>query len=252
LLRKRREEFETEWQALEREYPKFAQKFRRKLDRFEIVVQKREDVRSELTRTLTLIREWYLRAGQLTGLGEDIFFLAYQEVLDLLSGDEKSTDYIPLRRQVYERYSALPTYPPVIRGRFDPVQWAADPNRRTDFYDPTAKIQKIEHPSMIKGYPGSAGQVEGVVHHIDNPDEGHLLQPGEILLAVTTNVGWTPIFPKAAAVITDIGAPLAHAAIVARELGIPAVVGCSDATMRLKTGDRVRVDGGQGIVEILT
>ncbi len=66
-----------------------------------------------------------------------------------------------------------------------------------------------------------------------------------------TNVGWTPLFPRAAAVVTDIGAPLSHAAIVARELGIPAVVGCGNATMRLRTGDQVRVNGGQGTVEVL-
>jgi pyruvate,water dikinase len=71
------------------------------------------------------------------------------------------------------------------------------------------------------------------------------------LVTSTTNIGWTPLFPSAAAVITDIGASLSHAAIVARELGIPAVVGCGDATTRLKTGDRVRIDGGRGIVEIL-
>ncbi|HEY4723744.1 MAG TPA: PEP-utilizing enzyme, partial [Anaerolineae bacterium] len=53
------------------------------------------------------------------------------------------------------------------------------------------------------------------------------------------------------AIVTDVGAPLSHAAIVARELGIPAVVGCNDATMRLKTGDRIRVNGGKGTVEIL-
>jgi len=68
---------------------------------------------------------------------------------------------------------------------------------------------------------------------------------------VSTAIGWTPLFPRAAAIVTDLGAPLSHAAIVARELGIPAVVGCGDATMRLKTGDRVRVNGGQGLVEIL-
>ena len=66
-----------------------------------------------------------------------------------------------------------------------------------------------------------------------------------------TDIAWTMLFPRAAAIVTDVGAPLSHAAIVARELGIPAVVGCGDATMRLKTGDRVRVDGGQGRVEIL-
>jgi phosphoenolpyruvate synthase/pyruvate phosphate dikinase len=71
------------------------------------------------------------------------------------------------------------------------------------------------------------------------------------LVAITTNVGWTPIFPRAAAVLTDVGAPLSHAAIVARELGISAVVGCADATTRLRTGDRARVDGGRWMVEIL-
>jgi pyruvate,water dikinase len=77
------------------------------------------------------------------------------------------------------------------------------------------------------------------------------LLAGEILVASTTNVGWTPLFPKAAAIVTDIGAPLSHAAIVAHELGIPAVVGCGIATRRLATGDRVLVDGGQGVVRIL-
>jgi pyruvate,water dikinase len=95
-----------------------------------------------------------------------------------------------------------------------------------------------------------AGRVEGRVRILLTPEEGEKLQPGEILVAATTNVGWTPLFPKAAAIITDIGAPLSHAAIVARELGIPAVVGCGQATTRLKTGDRVIVDGGQGVVQI--
>jgi pyruvate,water dikinase len=78
------------------------------------------------------------------------------------------------------------------------------------------------------------------------------LQEGEIMVTVLTDIAWTPLFLRAAAVVTDVGAPLSHAAIVARELGIPAVVGCGDATMRLKTGDRVLVDGSQGTVQILS
>jgi phosphoenolpyruvate synthase/pyruvate phosphate dikinase len=85
--------------------------------------------------------------------------------------------------------------------------------------------------------------VEGLVRRLGSPEEGGLLQPGEVLVTVTTNVGWTPVFPRLAAVVTDVRAPLWHAAIVARELGIPAVVGCGNATARLKTGDRVRVNG---------
>jgi pyruvate,water dikinase len=67
-----------------------------------------------------------------------------------------------------------------------------------------------------------------------------------------TDIAWTLLFPRARAIVTDVGAPLSHAAIVARELGIPAVVGCGNAMMRLNTGDRVRVDGGRGTVEILS
>jgi pyruvate,water dikinase len=95
------------------------------------------------------------------------------------------------------------------------------------------------------------GRIEGLVRRLNAPEEGGQLQQGEILVTEQTNVGWTLLFPRAAAIVTDVGAPLSHAAIVARELGIPAVVGCGNATMRLRTGDRVRVDGGRGIVEIL-
>ena len=105
--------------------------------------------------------------------------------------------------------------------------------------------------TIITGSPGSAGQVEGTVRVLANPEEGQHLKPGEILVTVQTDIAWTLLFPRAAAIVTDVGAPLSHAAIVARELGLPAVVGCGDATLRLKTGDRVRVDGGRGVVEIL-
>jgi phosphoenolpyruvate synthase/pyruvate phosphate dikinase len=70
-------------------------------------------------------------------------------------------------------------------------------------------------------------------------------------MSLQTNIGWTVLFSRAAAIVTDVGAPLSHTAIVARELGLPAVVGCGDATRRHKTGDRVFVDGGQGFVKIL-
>ncbi len=88
------------------------------------------------------------------------------------------------------------------------------------------------------------------MRRLESAEEGDQLQPGEILVATTTNVGWTPLFPRAAAVVTDVGAPLSHAAIVARELGLPAVVGCGNATTRLHTGDRVLVDGAHGTVKI--
>src|SRR5207244_7200448 len=101
----------------------------------------------------------------------------------------------------------------------------------------------------ISGFPGAPGTVEGRARVVLTPEEGEQLQAGEILVTTVTNIGWTPLFPRAVAVVTDVGAPLSHAAIVARELGIPAVVGCGNATMRLHTGDLIRGNGGTGKVE---
>ena len=143
----------------------------------------------------------------------------------------------------------LPKYPALIRGTFNPYAWAADPNRRSDTF---IEGSVSEANVAVRGFPGSAGVVEAPVRVLGDAAEGAALQPGEVLVTTITNVGWTPLFPRAAAVITDVGAPLSHAAIVARELGIPAVVGCGNATMRLKTGDRVRVDGTAGTVEVLS
>ena len=143
---------------------------------------------------------------------------------------------------------ALPSYPALISGPFDPFAWAADPDRRTDLFLAGSALPAAE---TITGFPGSTGVVEGTARVLAAADHGHLLQSGEMLVTSVTNVGWTPIFPRAAAIVTDVGAPLSHAAIVARELGLPAVVGCGNATMRIRTGDRVRVDGSAGVVEVL-
>jgi pyruvate,water dikinase len=86
---------------------------------------------------------------------------------------------------------------------------------------------------------------------LDHPKDGEQLQEGEILVTALTDISWTPLFLRAAAIVTDVGAPLSHSAIVARELGIPAVVGCGNATVYLKTGDYVIIDGGLGVVEII-
>jgi phosphohistidine swiveling domain-containing protein len=250
LLAERRTEFEAAWQRLQARYPKKAQKLRRQIDKVGPATRMREAVRDEVTRLLWVERAWALRAGELTGLGDDIFLLTLDEILALLAGNDTATGFIPTRRETYARYRELPPYPMIIRGHFDPFKWAADPNRRNDIYDATAAVPLFTS-NTISGFAGAAGRVEGRVRVLDGPEQGDQFQPGEILVAVTTNVGWTPLFPRAAAVVTDVGAPLSHAAIVARELGIPAVVGCGSATTRLRTGDRVRVDGGEGTVEIL-
>lgn len=252
MLAAQRQRHEAAWARLQALVPRKAKAYRRKLDRLAVASRIREASRSEAVRLLGVFRTYALRAGELTGLGEDVFFLSLQEVGEVLRGNGGPCQFIPARKENHARLAALPPYPPVIRGRFDPFAWAADPNRRSDLYDAHASQRvPIRDAGAITGFPGAAGVVEGIVRQLDGPEEGDCLRQGEVLVATTTNVGWTPLFPRAAAIVTDVGAPLSHAAIVARELGIPAVVGCGDATMRLHTGDRVRVDGGHGVVEIL-
>ena len=254
LLARRDAEATAMWGEIKRDLPaKKAQEIERAIEATREANTLREATRSELTRLVGVIRAMFLRAGELARLGDGVFFLEVDEVVTVLSGDRLPVAQIPARRDAYEKYRALPALPTWICGGFDPFQWATDPNRRMDLFDARlpASARPLPVDNVVRGQPGSAGRVEGMVQRIDSPDEGERLQPGEILVASTTNVGWTPLFPRAAAVVTDVGGSLSHAAIVARELGIPAVVGCGDATLRLQTGDRVLVDGRLGIVEIL-
>ena len=250
LLASQRAEYENAWEQFQAKRPREAKKIQVKLNVVGEAARNREAVRSELTRLARLVRQFLLRVGEVTGLGDGVFFLSLHEITNALAGDESVRAFIPARRATYLKYSALPPYPSIIIGKFDPFQWAADPNRRSDYFDSRKPV--IKTINVIKGFAGAAGCIEGAVRRIDRMEDGDQVQSGEILVTVTTNVGWTPIFPRLAAIVTDVGAPLSHAAIVARELGIPAVVGCGNATMLLKTGDRVRVDGGRGIVEILS
>jgi phosphohistidine swiveling domain-containing protein len=235
---------------LETHHPGQARTLSRRIDELAAASRLREAARSELTRLFGVIRVFALRAGSLTGLDDGVFFLSVEELLETLAGHDRATAFIPARRETYRRYQTLPPLPAIIRGRFDPFAWAADPNRRTDIFDAHAPAASPASKTL-SGFAGAAGRVEGPVRILQSYAEGEQLRPAEVLVAPTTNIGWTPLFPRAAAIVTDVGAPLSHAAIIARELGIPAVVGCGNATMRLRTGDRVRVDGGRGVVEIL-
>ena len=238
------------WERLARSDPWKAAAARKLITRWAPLARGREAARSEVVRSVWVARTWVRRAGEVTGFGDDLFFLELPEVFGLLRGERAVLDQVPERRAVYEGYRALPSYPALIRGRFDPARWAADADRRVDYYDERAAAAAATD-GAITGFPGAAGVAEGTVRVLRAPEDGGQLGDGEILVTTVTNIGWTPIFPRAAAVVTDVGAPLSHAAIVARELGIPAVVGCGDATTRLHSGDRVRVDGGAGTVEVL-
>src|SRR5262249_3922959 len=103
----------------------------------------------------------------------------------------------------------------------------------------------------LTGIAGSPGVAEGrarVLHSLEQMNE---LEDGEILVAPSTATSWTPIFGRIAAAVTDAGGVMCHAAIVAREYGLPAVLGTGSATKLIETGDHVRVDGSNGVVTIL-
>jgi rifampicin phosphotransferase len=252
LLARQRADYAAAWEQFCARHPKKTTAMQRRLEKVAQAARQRETVRSEATRLIGVVRTFAVRAGEMLGLGEDIFYLTIEEVLAALAGKAAAVRLIPARQEAYQRYHALPPYPAFICGHFDPLAWAADPNRRSDFFNANQPShQAMEAGDTIRGFAGSLGVVVGSVRRLDGLEDSEQLQPGEILVTSMTNIGWTPLFPRLAAIVTDLGAPLSHAAIVARELGIPAVVGCGDATVRLKTGDQVRVDGGAGRVEIL-
>ena len=103
--------------------------------------------------------------------------------------------------------------------------------------------------ALVAGSPASAGRYTGVVRVITDEHELGLIRTGEVLVCPVTWPAWSVVFPSIGALVTDVGGVLSHPAIIAREFGIPAVVGTEDATTRLRSGQRVTVDGSRGVVE---
>jgi pyruvate,water dikinase len=250
LLAEQEEEFSIVLNRLKANFPKKAKKIENKLEKLYNASIIREEIRSKTAKAAIALRLFLNKIGQLIGLDEDIYFLTLDEILR----KKESDDLKPLvqnRKENYEKQKTLGSYPTFIRGFFDPNEWASNSNKRTDIFNSHQTNIPQSYSETVTGFAGAPGIREGIVRSLKSPEEGHLLQTGEILLTKSTNVGWTLLFPKVSAIITDIGAPLSHAAIVARELGIPAVVGCKNATMKLKTGMRVRLDGENGTIHIL-
>ena len=109
----------------------------------------------------------------------------------------------------------------------------------------------VDSAAELRGLAASPGRAIGVARVIDGPASFGDLQTGEVLVCRFTDPTWTPLFALAAGVVADAGGPLSHAAIVAREYGIPAVLGAQNATTRLQSGQRILVNGDAGTVEIL-
>jgi rifampicin phosphotransferase len=169
---------------------------------------------------------------------EDVFFLTLDELIQFSKGEFKQnvSSLVADRKEKYEWHQTLKP-PRVMTSEGEIV---------------TGSPRKGELPEgALVGSPVSAGVVEGKARIVLKPEEAHLNE-GEILVAPHTDPGWTPLFQSARALVTEVGGLMTHGAVVAREYGIPAVVGVNDATKKIKDGQMIRVDGNQGFVVILS
>ena len=176
------------------------------------------------------VGEELAQSGRLENAG-DIFFVTVPEAWATLVGE----DLRPLvreRRTVYEQE---------IRRKHVPRLLLSDGT------EPAAEAHGAAADGALRGTPASGGVVTGEARVILNPAGAHL-EPGEILVAPSTDPGWTPLFLTAGGLVMEMGGPMSHGAIVAREYGIPAVVGVPDATEHIQTGQVISVDGSEGVV----
>ena len=190
----------------------------------------------KIHRELLKLGRDFLAAGELVR-EDDLFFLSISENRAFAARDGRDwRGLIAERRQAYGRE---------LRRRQIPRLLLSDGRA---FYE--GLIPAEDSGASIVGSPVSPGMAEGVVHVVFDP-RGAALAPGEILVCPGTDPSWTPLFLSAGALVMEVGGMMTHGSVVAREYGIPAVVGVHAATTRLQTGQRVRVDGSKGIVEVL-
>jgi phosphohistidine swiveling domain-containing protein len=169
---------------------------------------------------------------------DDIFFLHLDELRSVDAGEARDwRSLVRGRRQSYAREK---------RRRRVPRLLLTDGRA---FFGGTGAGERVEAATLV-GTPVSPGVSVGIVRVVFDPGKEQLA-PGEILVCPGTDPAWTPLFLAAAGLVTEVGGLMTHGSVVAREYGIPAVVGVRDATTRLRTGDRVRVDGTSGRITIL-
>jgi phosphohistidine swiveling domain-containing protein len=208
--------------------------------RMRIFAGLRELPKFTIIRLFGMARTALLRAGQIwTEQGvlaarDDMFYLHLAELRALAAGESRDwKGLVRERRAAYRRELGRRQIPRILLsdGR--------------SFYAGLGAEGSVD--GLLVGSPVSPGVVEGVVRVILDPQRAQL-SPGEILVCPATDPGWTPLFLAAGGLVMEIGGLMTHGAVVAREYGIPAVVGVHDATQRLKTGQRVRVDGSSGVI----
>ena len=176
------------------------------------------------------IGEDLARSGVLESAG-DIFFVTLPEARSALAGRDLRS-VVGERRATYERELKRRHVPRILL---------------SDGTEPAAGEVAADADGALRGTPASPGTVSAKARVILDPT-GARLEPGEILVAPSTDPGWTPLFLTAGGLVMEMGGAMSHGAVVAREYGIPAVVGVPEATERIATGERITVDGSAGAI----
>jgi phosphohistidine swiveling domain-containing protein len=228
--------------------PRRLRAFRKLLADTQHLAAVREEQVPILTIGWPVMRRAVLRIGEaLVTAGaiahpDDVFFLTRDEVLSALTGTGPTAPVDVAERRARREEQAELVAPLTVGRTTRMMDWLWEKMPRLVGATPS-------DTAVVSGTPASPGRASGLVRVVRGPREFDQLQPGEILVAPLTAPAWTPLFTRAAGVVTDVGSLASHASIIAREYGIPAVVGCGDATARLRTGMRVTVDGSTGNIE---
>jgi pyruvate,water dikinase len=185
---------------------------------------------------------------------DDVLFLKYDE-LRILSANASAFDGRALVKERRAEHTASTKKEPKLwAGTITNWSMYDEPYKHGlwDWPDVYFRAKKSgQEPDVITGMAASAGVIEGTVRVVHSPQEFDQVQKGEILVCKMTNPAWVVVFTKIGGLVTDSGGTLSHPAVVSREFGLPAVVGTLVATQKLKTGQRVRVDGSAGTVNVL-
>lgn len=214
-------------------------------------VKNRENQRFARTKIYGIAREIFRRLGQhfaqegLITSPSDIFYLNYDEIWAFIEGRSTLTnlkDLASLRKVEFDEYQKMP--PPDDRFETTGIVY-----HKNQFKQETKATLIDEEKDIIKGIGCCKGEIVGEVKIVLSPTQDIQLK-GEILVASQTDPGWVLLFPSISGLIIERGSMLSHTAIVAREMGIPTIVGAYDATRRLKNGDKVTLNGSSGIVRI--
>lgn len=166
---------------------------------------------------------------------EDIFYLTFEELREVVRTNKLDVDIINKRKVEYKLYENL-TPPRVITSDGEII---------------TGKYKREHLPAnAIVGLPVSSGIIEGRARVILNMEDADM-EEGDILVTTFTDPSWTPLFVSIKGLVTEVGGLMTHGAVIAREYGLPAVVGVENATKRIKDGQYIRVHGTEGFIELL-